>query len=594
MSANRGVSLSLLAVVVMLGGAGGAAAVPAVLTHQGVVAVGGARFTGPGAFRFALVHADTNAYLWVNDGSVVVHPVAPTNAVSLTVVNGAYNVRLGDNAVPNMTGIPLSLFNANDRVVLRVWFDDLRGHGVRVLAPDLPVVTVPFSQYAAVSGSVNIPGTNTGAVVVAGTGDVKVPAGLDVAGPVTGVGFGAWDTVAANDVTTGTVFSGDVSGVYNATVVGDDSHTHGDSTVADAITINNGVLFAPSFGGNVGIGTIAPTRRLQIVGGDLQFENTSDFGRSIGNAYDLQFILDTDNDSTDAWFRVGTNNFAVEQLRIVDGDEASILGDGSFVSNGLDYAEAFKVLDGEGDLEAGDVVSLAVGQWEYCRRTVTGYDAQLLGVVSERPGFVCGMSFDAEEAIDPALTATRNDAFARHDSVEAKRITMEMGARMAAAHRPIALTGRVPCKVDGARGRIRAGDRLTSSATPGHAMVQTRAGQSIGIALEDWADASRGSVMVLVQPGWHEPAGPSSPGVEATSPSVEVFEGTDVLDENGSVWVTLPATSAVDAAAYGYQLTPVGGAAALYVAERVRDGKFRIAGGTPGLEVSWQVRRSVR
>ena len=69
-----------------------AADVPATLSHQGVIAVLGERFTGDGAFRFALVDADTTAYLWVNDGSGVAAPNAPTNAVTLDVCR-SWNVQ---------------------------------------------------------------------------------------------------------------------------------------------------------------------------------------------------------------------------------------------------------------------------------------------------------------------------------------------------------------------------------------------------------------------------------------------------------------------------------------------------------------------
>ena len=41
---------------------------------------------------------------------------------------------------------------------------------------------------------------------------------------------------------------------------------------------------------------------------------------------------------------------------------------------------------------------------------------------------------------------------------------------------------------------------------------------------------------------------------------------------------------------FGYQLTPIGGAApSLHVAEKISDDRFKIAGGPVGLEVSWQV-----
>lgn len=41
---------------------------------------------------------------------------------------------------------------------------------------------------------------------------------------------------------------------------------------------------------------------------------------------------------------------------------------------------------------------------------------------------------------------------------------------------------------------------------------------------------------------------------------------------------------------FRYQLTPIGGPGPnLYIAETIQNNRFKIAGGEPGLEVSWQV-----
>jgi hypothetical protein len=40
---------------------------------------------------------------------------------------------------------------------------------------------------------------------------------------------------------------------------------------------------------------------------------------------------------------------------------------------------------------------------------------------------------------------------------------------------------------------------------------------------------------------------------------------------------------------FRYQLTPIGGWAPLYVAQEIRDNRFQIAGGEPGMKVSWLV-----
>jgi len=44
-----------------------------------------------------------------------------------------------------MTALPVDLFNVNDNVVLRIWFDDIAGNGVHQLSPDQPVTSVPFA-----------------------------------------------------------------------------------------------------------------------------------------------------------------------------------------------------------------------------------------------------------------------------------------------------------------------------------------------------------------------------------------------------------------------------------------------------------------
>ena len=68
-----------------------------------------------------------------------------------------------------------------------------------------------------------------------------------------------------------------------------------------------------------------------------------------------------------------------------------------------------------------------------------------------------------------------------------------------------------------------------------------------------------------------------------------VYDGVVVLDADGEARVELPAWFESLNRDFRYQLTCIGGAAPVYVAEEVREAHFRIAGGTPGLKVSWQV-----
>ena len=62
-----------------------------------------------------------------------------------------------------------------------------------------------------------------------------------------------------------------------------------------------------------------------------------------------------------------------------------------------------------------------------------------------------------------------------------------------------------------------------------------------------------------------------------------------MLDERGEATVGLPDYFGALNRDFRYQLTPIGAHAPVYVAREVKDNRFRIAGGTPGLKVSWQL-----
>ncbi|HMS56901.1 MAG TPA: hypothetical protein PKA27_16030 [Fimbriimonadaceae bacterium] len=69
-----------------------------------------------------------------------------------------------------------------------------------------------------------------------------------------------------------------------------------------------------------------------------------------------------------------------------------------------------------------------------------------------------------------------------------------------------------------------------------------------------------------------------------------LYDGTVILDEQGEATVTMPDWFEALNREFRYQLTSIGGPGRdLYVASELKDGKFSIAGGQPGLKVSWQV-----
>jgi hypothetical protein len=68
-----------------------------------------------------------------------------------------------------------------------------------------------------------------------------------------------------------------------------------------------------------------------------------------------------------------------------------------------------------------------------------------------------------------------------------------------------------------------------------------------------------------------------------------IYDGVAVLDSHGEAVVELPDWFEALNKEFRYQLTCIGGFAPVYIAEKIKNNRFKIAGGAPGLEVSWQV-----
>jgi hypothetical protein len=250
---RMGLGVLLLLLVPLVGRSDGV-----IVNHQGVVAVNGIRFSGDGLFRFALVRVAGGAYVWTSDGSAVVSPDAPTAAVTLPVINGVYNVRLGMATTTNMTDIPSGVFSQSDDLALRIWFDDNGGHGMHRLTPDLPIDRAPFAVQADSAKRLNIAGTDTAAVFVDGSGNV---------------GIGHTNPSAKLDVVGTTEFNGDVT-VHNNLTINDNLTVHdnlianNNLTIARNLAVNTDTLFVNGLGGKVGIGTTTPEGILEIAGGN--------------------------------------------------------------------------------------------------------------------------------------------------------------------------------------------------------------------------------------------------------------------------------------------------------------------------------------
>lgn len=139
------------------------------------------------------------------------------------------------------------------------------------------------------------------------------------------------------------------------------------------------------------------------------------------------------------------------------------------ITGGADLAEPFDLTE-ETAVEAGTVVSIDPVQAGKLRLATQAYDRKVAGVISGAGGVQAGMIMGQE-------------------------------GTMANGQYPVALTGRVYVKVDAQYGSIQAGDLLTTSDTPGHAMkvsnYEEAQGAIIGKAMSS-LEHGKGLVLVLI------------------------------------------------------------------------------------------------
>jgi hypothetical protein len=160
---------------------------PDVINYQGIVKVGDDPYEGTGYFKFAIVDVSTGDHknYWANDGTA---SGEPSSAVPLTVVDGLFNVLLGDTSLSGMTE---SLDDSNfphDPTYLRVWFSE-DGGSFEALEPNQRLASVPYAILAEYAE--NGPTGPTGATGPSGPSGATGPSGPS--GPPSGI---EWDTLS--------------------------------------------------------------------------------------------------------------------------------------------------------------------------------------------------------------------------------------------------------------------------------------------------------------------------------------------------------------------------------------------------------------
>jgi hypothetical protein len=106
--------------------------------YNGLVRVQGQPYDGEGQFKFSIVNRNASTTYWANDG-VTLDGSQPTESVAIAVSEGFFSVNIGDAETTGMAALDPSVFNADERVLLRVWFSD-GIHGFERLLPDRAVV----------------------------------------------------------------------------------------------------------------------------------------------------------------------------------------------------------------------------------------------------------------------------------------------------------------------------------------------------------------------------------------------------------------------------------------------------------------------
>jgi hypothetical protein len=253
-----------------------------------------------------------------------------------------------------------------------------------------------------------------------------------------------------------------------------DIETETNSLFIKASGTGNHVVFNPFAGnGNVGIGLANPAVPLQVRG-RLGLESDTATGTELWN-------LNVDNNGN---LTVNSNSVTGGITRLFINDDTGNVGiataspqaklhvNGDMIVTGditlpnADCAEEFAVKPLE-MIEPGTVMVLGE-EGSLCQST-EAYDKKVAGVVSGAGDLKPGLILDKQS---------------------------ESTNRM-----PIALMGKVYCKVDAEYGPVEVGDLLTTSSTPGHAMKATDPlqafGTIIGKALRP-LEAGKGLIPILV------------------------------------------------------------------------------------------------
>ncbi len=590
------------------------AQVPRLINYQGRVVVGSVNFDGSGVFKFALVNADGTTTYWSNDGTSIAGS-EPTTGVTLTVTKGLYSVLLGDAALANMSVLPATVFT-NDPVRLRVWFDD-GVTGPQQLVPDQRMSAVGYALVAAdvddgaITEAKLAPGAVTSANIAAGTidgthiaagaldfshllvtsppgpGQVLSYDGSDLSWITPGGGSGPWQLNGTSAFyNAGLVGIGTNLPNHSLSIAGGPAWTSYSWGGAMELTNGSAIGWRANAGGQrFGIG--------QSTGGLYFFRTASDPGTTGSPAsYDM-YINDSGNvvmsGGGTGIFTVGSPNGESGLSIQRGGNRADLRFDGS----------AMKLVAGTGSGPPSSLGGLAVNTAGHVGIGTTTPSGALhvasgglavTGASSPYSGAGSGVFIESGGSGGNVFAFNYSSSTARNLLLNAPGGNVGIGAPSPTAKLEVALGGTGYSSPPAIRATNSPGiaGEFTGRVTISESLLVSLS-TTIGSNLSVSGTISKGGGSFKID----HPLDPANKYLSHSfveSPDMmNVYNGNIALDASGEAVVVLPEWFEALNKEFRYQLTCIGGFAPVFIAEEIGDHRFKIAGGKPGLKISWQV-----
>jgi hypothetical protein len=278
--------------------------------------------------------------------------------------------------------------------------------------------------------------------------------------------------------------------------------------------------------GNVGIGTTSPETKLHVNGGAVRtqyldpgfrFENSSEymrFGRpgAVGTDFWAGFMHNINYEGFGNGDDFTIFTYGQDLVLYPQSGQIHLLGGNVGIGTtspaakldvkGSMIVEGMMTVGGEGTtgkvsiLNGANLEVAAIGSgFDYAETFSTRYDELEAGTVMiidrENPGNLCVSDRPYDKKV-AGIVAGANGLSSG----------VMLGQAGVDGEHPIALAGRVYCKVDGKYGAVEPGDLLTTSPTPGYAMIirdrQEAQGAVIGKAMQALPEGENGLILVLV------------------------------------------------------------------------------------------------